>query len=547
MDRQRGVFPLPQLFGAGPEIAQNLPSSRRSRCRLRNRLSVDARCEAAVHALNILAGHDEAGVVIGAASAHHLFVKEHILDAVCNMGVRAPDLTPAEAFGELRGASIYEDDSAGSVMPLDLTTVSLPAAGSNPVKLSELYGPGGIDFVQEFVKSSLAKTDEVKVGLAAAPFAPYMDDNLRSHRSAYVSFVRRLVASGMVELVITQPKEMIGFFGVKKKGGKVRLVIDCRRANSWFSKPRHVQLATGSAFSQMAFEPGESFYVAHFDIQNAFYSLELPEDLRDYFCCPSIHASELGVRKMNGHALGPGELLVPRLKILPMGWNHALWWCQILHRRILETRGGFAPEKMIIDRGPVPDTSGACYTVYVDNTIVIGTNRAEVDAMMQRGLAAVRAAGLPVHEVCSASTQAEVLGWQFNGSRCLVSGKPSRMWRLQLAIQWILAQPLVRGKDVEKLVGHCTFMALIRRPALAILSRVYPFINRHRDSTAVPLWASVRAELSTFASIIPLLRAQLDLPISDKVYCTDASEWGYGLVSQRLSLQSVGQSLHARL
>ena len=132
MARQRGLFPLPPLFVAEAEIAQNSPSSRRSRSRLQSRLSVDARCEAAVHALNELAGHDEPGIALGSVTAHQLLVKKHVLDAVREMGASAPVLSPAEAFGELRGASVYEEDLAGPVRPLDLATVSLPAAGSSP-------------------------------------------------------------------------------------------------------------------------------------------------------------------------------------------------------------------------------------------------------------------------------------------------------------------------------------------------------------------------------------------------------------------------------
>ena len=151
MDRQRGLFPLPSLFDVETKIAKNSPSSRRSRSRLNARLSVDARAEAAMHALNALAGHSEPGVLVGAAGVQHRAVREHILGAVRDMGASAPDQTPAEAFGEVRGASVYEEDLAGPVRPLDLATVSLPAAGSTPVTLPALYGIGGEAFVQEFI------------------------------------------------------------------------------------------------------------------------------------------------------------------------------------------------------------------------------------------------------------------------------------------------------------------------------------------------------------------------------------------------------------
>ncbi len=82
--------------------------------------------------------------------------------------------------------------------------------------------------------------------------------------------------------------------------GKVRLVTDCRRANAWFASSRHVQLATGSSLSQLMLKPGEQFYVADFDIQNAFYSLQLPKVLRPYRCCPEVTAREMVLRRLGG-------------------------------------------------------------------------------------------------------------------------------------------------------------------------------------------------------------------------------------------------------
>ncbi len=184
MDRQRGLFPLPSLFDVETKIAKNSPSSRRSRSRLNARLSVDARAEAAMHALNALAGHSEPGVLVGAAGVQHRAVREHILGAVRDMGASAPDQTPAEAFGELRGASIYEEDHAGPVRPLDPASVSLPKPGHQPVPLAKLYGSGGLEFVQGFVDRSLAKPEEVRAALGVATATPYMDDGLRKDRTA---------------------------------------------------------------------------------------------------------------------------------------------------------------------------------------------------------------------------------------------------------------------------------------------------------------------------------------------------------------------------
>ena len=168
-ERQRDLFPLPELFDCGTEIATNLPSSRKSRSRLHQRRATDAIAKEAVRALNHLAGYDDFGLELGRRTAAHLSVKEHILEGVRAMGPDVSGATPAEAFGALRGASVYEEEPSCSVKALDMSLVSLPAAGSSPESLATLYGTGGHRFVEDFRARSLAQQEEVKEALRTAP------------------------------------------------------------------------------------------------------------------------------------------------------------------------------------------------------------------------------------------------------------------------------------------------------------------------------------------------------------------------------------------
>ncbi len=82
----------------------------------------------------------------------------------------------------------------------------------------------------------------------------------------------------------------------------------------------------------------------------------------------------------------------------------------------------------------------------------------------------------------------------------------------------------VSRKDPERVVGHCTCIALALRPALSVPYRVYAFINKYRTHEPVSLWLSVRQELENFCSD----------GTSEQALCTDALEWGYRVVAQRL-------------
>lgn len=58
------------------------------------------------------------------------------------------------------------------------------------------------------------------------------------------------------------------------------MVVDSRFANLWFDSPEKVQLATGSAFSRLEVDRGPAIEVGGVDIKDAFYRIELPEELR---------------------------------------------------------------------------------------------------------------------------------------------------------------------------------------------------------------------------------------------------------------------------
>ena len=100
-------------------------------------------------------------------------------------------------------------------------------------------------------------------------------------------------------------QEQISVFTVLKKSGKRRLVIDARMSNGWFDSLEAVDLATGMAFSTIDRDGPEPVVLGQVDIANAFYAIELPSELRQYFGLPSVFAKEVGVTEINGSLLYP--------------------------------------------------------------------------------------------------------------------------------------------------------------------------------------------------------------------------------------------------
>ena len=95
------------------------------------------------------------------------------------------------------------------------------------------------------------------------------------------------------------------------------------------------------------------------------------------------------------------------------------------------------------------------------------------------------------------------------------------------------------AKDLEKLIGHLSFLGLLRREALSFCVNVYVVTNKQRGLVPGPLWKSVQDERRLFQCILPLLFLDLRASWADRVTCIDASPSGYGVVECDLNIQRV--------
>ena len=147
-----------------------------------------------------------------------------------------------------------------------------------------------------------------------------------------------------------------------------------------------------------------------------FYSLELPESLRDLFCLPAIPAKLL---KTWGVTTDPSifadELgwTFPRLRAVPMGWSWAMWFSQRVHQKIALEASGLSMDRLLVEGRPCPDLSSGepVLIVYADNLNVCGIDQQRVqttkDVIVQR----LRHLSFRVHEETDAVTSAQSLGF----------------------------------------------------------------------------------------------------------------------------------------
>ena len=137
----------------------------------------------------------------------------------------------------------------------------------------------------------------------------------------------------------------VGVFFVTKKDGSLRLILDTRILCSYFADPPHTALPSGAAFGNLECPENQTFVFGSFDIRNAFYNLGIPFDLAERFSLPTISNKHVGNPNFDADTI-----LLPCLKVLPMGWSWSLYLCQgyttnIVARHIDQSR-------MILERSP---------------------------------------------------------------------------------------------------------------------------------------------------------------------------------------------------
>ena len=165
----------------------------------------------------------------------------------------------------------------------------------------------------------------------------------------------------------------------------------------------------------------------------------------------------------------------PAFSVVPMGWSHALGFCQ----RVLEgaVRRG-APGTPLLDE--VAPATLLCFgvaSVYVDNFAVLASNAEVARNVAQRVLREVEVVGLEGHEWQVGAGAFELLGLSLTPEG-RVGPKPTRVCRLWGALDHALTRGQLTLHALSVLVGVFTSMCMLRRETLALLRAVYCFIGR---------------------------------------------------------------------
>ena len=227
------------------------------------------------------------------------------------------------------------------------------------------------------------------------------------------------------------------------------------------------------------------------DVKDAFRRFKISKLYSSLFALPEVRGEEVGAPLVGR--------VCPCFSSLPLG--HA-WSLFFLSEMRLKRRCG--PLQTLRKQ----KLSRRFFNVYVDNSGVLRTSRENVDNDLMMAIQTLKSRGLDAHEETVHSDIAIALGIHIDLRNMLVSVAPTHLWLLEQGLRWALRCRALPGKTWEVLLGHMTFVSLLRRDVLSVEFALNKFI-RANYQTSARLWPSARAEVQAFVGLLPPIRCYL--------------------------------------
>jgi hypothetical protein len=358
-------------------------------------------------------------------------------------------------------------------------------------------------------------------------------------RSEYVKAVSLLLGESMVDFT-SQPKAVNGVFAVGKDDTSDRLIIDAQPANRCFIDSPHIALPNPSHLVQLRVPKGRRMYVGKSDLSDYYHHQALPEWMTPYFCLPPLSVDELASIGIESQVP-----LYPKCLTLPMGFSHAVFIGESAHQYVIYSTGAFNKDDDLLSLTSSEVTHDrAIHGIVIDDFFIFCLDQALATRLMNLVFDAYRRVGFvvkPSKVVLPTCSPVKVIGFDIDGTRGTISLPLESMTTLVKSTLAVLRVPTVSGTLLSHIIGRWTWVMMLRRPTLCLLQHVYRYctVAAGRPFT---LWPSVRRELCSLLTMLPLLSVRLDAPFFHRAVASDASQLASGVVSTPLTPQ-----LHSQL
>ena len=312
------------------------------------------------------------------------------------------------------------------------------------------------------------------------------------------------------------------------------------------------ELPSATSWQQLVLVDGDSISTSQADMASAFYLFRIPPCWQKYLCFNfKLTRSEAGLS-------GPG-FVYPACRVLPMGWSSSVGIMQMASRELMRLASlppGMELHKRslvphwFVDLLPTCKGSLAWWQVYLDNFMATVVRQGPPEGLDQHLHVGALDSWLDAGVLCSQDKNvysapiATELGVQIHGPLGLVGASIDRIFRAVLAGWKLISGSLSPIRTVQVVLGRWIFILQYRRPAMAVLSRSWDYINS--KGRKLGTWKTLCAELVRLMCLSPLLQFDLKCPFSDLVTCSDASEKG-GAAAASTGLTGPGRELETRL
>ncbi|CAK0795513.1 unnamed protein product, partial [Prorocentrum cordatum] len=395
----------------------------------------------------------------------------------------------------LKGRSGYAPAPSCSVGSYEYSKVSMPSDLHDSPSLISMLPSEARKHLEDFEKLMLRPAQESEL-IKKCEGVPgcHTDPALQKDPRTYGRLVRRVARVGMVTFT-RDPACVLGVFFVTKKADKLRLIVDCRRANQLFQKPPGVALLSGKGLSRVEIDDPEGLleglpvHLGVGDVADCFHRMRLAKtaggDIRRYFCWPPLASKYAGVSEVDGVAARPDEKIWPMCASLPMGFSWSLHFAQTANAQRL-------------GRQPALRQSQDLATTCMSTTLACSTFDGD---LVGRALAEAQrdfdADALRFHEMEVFDHGGPSLGWHLDGDARVAGPSDKRFALVRRGVRALLRLRKVSGWQVEAVLGHVTFLFLMRRELLSIFHTVYRFV-RESYMKFQRLWVGRVPELSRY-------------------------------------------------
>ena len=545
-------FPLPALGSRDFDLHEFCPEQQR-------------RANQARAALNHLAAaHPNSIGVMPHAKGHsdryaRSAPQEAVLASVCRRvaqaGVPEAGATPESSLRALLASKDLYSQEPKNLAAYDEQKLKVAKGELRPQCIASALPPEAAALFRHpdrFIERSEAELEDIRN--TSDPIKPYWDPALSSSRTKRWALFKRL---WQVKLLGFRRsiKSKIGIFFVKKKRpGEIRMVIDARQACRYHKRPPVTRLASAGALIDVdlaeEIEPegvgsicGWDLHGQEADVADCFWNFTI-DSLADWFGIDE--AKSVGELKEMGIdvreiwcpvAQGmipttPDMILFPCIRGMCMGWSWSLYFAnEAVAEMVARARDG-QKDQFIRERCPAPriTPSRPIAGVYVDNITLIGSSAADVDGLASKIVSQAARQEIPLVWSSNAAVKhLESVGIVLDLERRVAYNKPTRTWRFALATDALLARHSLRGEHLNVWLGHAVSLLTLGRPALSIFRECYRFVEA-AWGRRMPMTRALRSELRIAQGAVFLAEAGLARPYCHRVYASDASGSGYGVV-----------------